>query len=73
MPRAHSPTVVCGVQDGVMEDEPRQIASHYLRTWFAIDLVACLPVQYVEYAVHSGKSDTFAAISVQLDSSAIWI
>ena len=56
-----------------MEDEPRQIASHYLRTWFAIDLVACLPVQYVEYAVHSGTSDTFAAISVQLDSSAIWI
>ena len=65
------------VQDGVMEDEPRQIASHYLRTWFAIDLVACLPVQYVEYAVHSGESAldlarlfrclvalSFAAISV---------
>ena len=52
---AHRRSVICGVQDGVMEDEPRQIASHYLRTWFAIDLVACLPVQYVEYAVHAGK------------------
>ena len=33
------------------------IARNYLQTWFVIDLIACLPVQYIGLAVE-GQGDT---------------
>jgi hypothetical protein len=32
---------------GVLEERPRVIARHYLRSWFVLDLLACLPLQYI--------------------------
>ena len=37
--------------DGTHEEMPRAIADHYLRGWFIIDFVSCIPVQYIQYAV----------------------
>ena len=38
------------------EDQPREIAINYLKTWFAIDFISCVPVQWVGYAVQ-GNTD----------------
>uniref|UniRef100_A0A4W3HTD9 Ion transport domain-containing protein n=1 Tax=Callorhinchus milii TaxID=7868 RepID=A0A4W3HTD9_CALMI len=27
--------------------DPKQIKNHYLKTWFVIDLIAALPVEYI--------------------------
>ena len=37
--------------DGMIENRPGLIARHYLRTWFIIDFVSCLPVSYVAQAM----------------------
>jgi hypothetical protein len=34
----------------------REIAVHYLRGWFAIDFVSCLPIQYISKAIEGGGS-----------------
>ena len=41
--------------DGMIENRPGLIARHYLRTWFTIDIVSCLPVSYVAQAMESEK------------------
>ena len=35
---------------GILEADPREIARTYCRTWFPIDFLSCLPVQYVVLA-----------------------
>ena len=37
--------------DGMLEDDPRAIAARYLRTWFLIDFISCIPVQYLGMAI----------------------
>jgi hypothetical protein len=32
---------------GVLEERPRKIARHYLKSWFLFDLLSCLPFRYV--------------------------
>ena len=39
------------------EDEPREIAINYLKGWFFVDFISCVPVQWVGYAVQ-GNTDT---------------
>ncbi len=34
-------------EQGVMEERPRVIARHYLRGWFLLDVLSCLPFQYL--------------------------
>jgi len=36
---------------GVRETDPRMIAKSYLRGWFAIDFVSCIPVGHISYAI----------------------
>ena len=39
--------------------EQRLISKHYLRTWFVVDVAACLPVHYITFALNSeGDSST---------------
>ena len=46
-------------EDGLMEDDWVYISQHYLKTWFIIDLVSCVPVQYIGMAFDSSaQSDT---------------
>lgn len=40
--------------NGEREDRPSKITEHYLKGWFLIDFVACVPVQYIEYAIKAG-------------------
>ena len=42
---------------GLLETDRRKVAARYLRTWFAIDLVACLPVAYFMRAVEGSGGD----------------
>ena len=35
------------LDDGQVVMELREIAAHYIRGWFVVDLVSCLPIQYV--------------------------
>ena len=32
--------------DGLMEDDARAIAEKYLKKWFVVDFISCIPVQY---------------------------
>ena len=34
-------------QNGFRENQPKRIAANYLRGWFLIDFVSCLPFGYV--------------------------
>lgn len=43
--------------NGVREGRLPVIAKSYLRGWFAIDFVSCLPVQYIMLLVDSGNQD----------------
>ena len=52
-------------QDGMMEDDPRAIAEHYLRTWFVIDLVSCIPVQHISMALEDSGGGSGGAGGVR--------
>jgi len=39
-------------KNGWIVADPRQIAVNYLRTWFAVDLVAALPVDTISHLFH---------------------
>jgi CRP-like cAMP-binding protein/Ca2+-binding EF-hand superfamily protein len=43
--------------NGFRENRPRKMAVNYLKGWFFIDLVSCLPVGYVQYFINSGAGD----------------
>ena len=52
-------------KDGMREERPWRMASHYLRGWFTIDLVSCLPLGYIGYFMDDtgdGDSSNFRAI-----------
>ena len=38
------------------EDRPGKMARHYLKGWFLIDLLSCLPIGYIGYILNAGKS-----------------
>jgi hypothetical protein len=46
-------------KSGHREGRPLEIARHYCKNWFFIDLVSCLPVQYISYMVE-GETDSGA-------------
>lgn len=54
--------------DGMMEDDARAIAEKYLKTWFVIDFVSCIPVQYIGMAAGDGGGGQ-ASVAAQADSS----
>lgn len=35
--------------NGFRENRPSRITKHYLRSWFLVDFVSCLPYGYVQY------------------------
>lgn len=47
--------VFCRLHIGIIKDnyadeiilDPKQIARHYLRTWFVLDLISSLPLDYL--------------------------
>ena len=39
------------------EDQPREIAIHYLKGWFIVDFLSCVPVQWVGYAVQGNTQE----------------
>ena len=39
-------------KEGVLELDTKAISKAYLRGWFALDVLACLPVTYIELAVN---------------------
>lgn len=48
---------------GLREDRGWKMAMHYLRGWFAIDFVSCLPLGYISYIVQDDKGNSnFRAI-----------
>ena len=46
--------------------DPKQVRSHYLRTWFALDLVSCMPIGYVQYFVNPEGTSNSGQASVRL-------
>eukprot|EP01043_Picozoa_sp_COSAG02_P001880 COSAG02_NODE_41_length_47431_cov_32.449204_23_plen_1095_part_00 len=40
---------------GHREGRPREIAKRYVKGWFVIDFVSCLPVQYLQYIVEASQ------------------
>eukprot|EP01043_Picozoa_sp_COSAG02_P010774 COSAG02_NODE_386_length_23297_cov_32.396457_6_plen_1111_part_00 len=40
---------------GHREGRPWEIAKHYAKGWFVIDIVSCLPVQYVQYIMEASQ------------------
>jgi Ca2+-binding EF-hand superfamily protein len=54
--------------NGYLEDRPRNIAKNYLSGWFSVDVVSCIPVQYIELMTSPGDDDQgsnrFKAIKV---------
>eukprot|EP01043_Picozoa_sp_COSAG02_P061527 COSAG02_NODE_8290_length_2631_cov_1.917457_2_plen_317_part_00 len=50
---------------GIRETRHKQIVLHYLRTWFILDLVACIPVQYIAMAIESSaKTESGSNLSI---------
>lgn len=49
--------------DGMPEDDPRAIAEKYLKTWFLVDFISCIPVQYIGMAIEddAGGQTSLAA------------
>eukprot|EP01047_Picozoa_sp_COSAG01_P060129 COSAG01_NODE_7326_length_3250_cov_10.855284_1_plen_332_part_10 len=43
---------------GLREDRGWKMAMHYLRGWFAIDFVSCLPLGYISYIVQDDKGNS---------------
>ena len=41
--------------NGFRENRPKRIMWHYLRGWFLIDFVSCLPYGYVQYFLPEGS------------------
>lgn len=37
--------------------DPKEIRKLYLRTWFPIDVLSCLPVNYIELAIRTGRGE----------------
>eukprot|EP01043_Picozoa_sp_COSAG02_P055337 COSAG02_NODE_6402_length_3598_cov_12.565019_1_plen_574_part_10 len=35
----------------------KEIRRHYIRTWFPIDVLSCLPVNYIELAIRTGRGE----------------
>ena len=35
-------------KNGFRENRPKIIAMHYLKGWFVVDIISCLPFSYVE-------------------------
>ena len=42
-------------QSGVLVSDGRLLAKHYLRSWFAVDFLSCLPVTYIVLLTSSGS------------------
>lgn len=42
-------------RDGLQETRIKKIAKNYLRGWFIIDFLACIPVQLIEPLLVSGS------------------
>ena len=45
---------------GVLVADPSEIACAYVKSWFVIDFVSCLPVQYIAYwnEIQNGNKGT---------------
>ena len=43
--------------NGFRENRPSRIMRHYLRGWFLVDFISCLPYGYVQYFVPQGEDD----------------
>jgi hypothetical protein len=54
-------------KDGTREDRLPLIRDNYMRGWFCIDFVSCLPLGYIPYLF--GESDTESAQALVLGSS----
>ena len=50
--------------NGVIETRPAQIASQYLRTWFLIDFVSTIPIDYIIEKAHGGGGQTLRALKL---------
>eukprot|EP01052_Picozoa_sp_SAG31_P021052 SAG31_NODE_1609_length_7753_cov_12.390253_6_plen_172_part_00 len=50
---------------GRMVVEPSEISKHYLRGWFFIDFLSCIPIQYILYAVEGEAGTAGAARSLK--------
>ena len=52
-------------QSGIRVVNVSQISAHYVRRWFLIDFVSCLPVGYISYFSSDGTiGDQFKAAKV---------
>lgn len=49
-------------KDGMMEDDARAIAERYLKTWFAVDFISCIPVQYIDMLMADDSGDTSVSV-----------
>eukprot|EP01050_Picozoa_sp_SAG11_P022133 SAG11_NODE_4105_length_2063_cov_1.399185_2_plen_201_part_00 len=47
--------------DGKVEDRPGEIAKAYLKSWFLLDFVSCLPTGYVEQILRAADDDDGSA------------
>jgi Ca2+-binding EF-hand superfamily protein len=52
-------------RDGSREDRPHHIAAYYVRGWFAIDFISCLPLSYISYF---GEEDV-AVVAVNMSTA----
>ena len=48
----------CANRNGFRERRPRKIAENYIKGWFFIDFLSCLPVGYVQYFISAGGEAT---------------
>eukprot|EP00736_Rhodelphis_marinus_P012970 Rmarinus@m.16666 len=44
-------------REGDLIVEPQKIRQHYLRTWFVPDLLSCLPIRYIMFAITGSIED----------------
>jgi CRP-like cAMP-binding protein/Ca2+-binding EF-hand superfamily protein len=44
--------------NGFREDRPKKMALNYIKGWFFIDLLSCLPVGYVQYVMDSDNANS---------------
>jgi hypothetical protein len=51
---------------GFREDRPKEIAKQYIRGWFTIDIVSCVPFGYVQYLHNSDEVSTSQGASNEL-------
>eukprot|EP01052_Picozoa_sp_SAG31_P028381 SAG31_NODE_2734_length_5172_cov_2.068007_5_plen_386_part_00 len=57
------------IETGELQFRPKQVARRYLQTWFPVDMLSCLPINYVTLYIESLQESKHAGASSEAKSN----